>query len=202
MPDIIVYIVTGYVFLKTFHFVALKQNTTDVEHILISTLVVGYIYCHIAYIIPFSISYQIDIALIIMSALIMGYTSAKLSKSKCMIHILDRLKIRDTGNIYLWDDIMDDDYPMKAIISYDDIVYEGIIHNYESYSNAPHVALGSYVVKDNNGVIKNDYSEDNTRITILDTSKANNVEILYCKDSNECDDLQNLCKFHNIYKDN
>ena len=102
----------------------------------------------------------------------------------------------------LIDDIMDDDYPMKAIISYDDIVYEGIIHNYESYSNAPHVALGSYVVKDNNGVIKNDYSEDNTRITILDTSKANNVEILYCKDSNECDDLQNLCKFHNIYKDN
>lgn len=196
------YIVTGYVFLKTFHFVALKQNTTDVEHILISTLVIGYIYCHIAYIIPFSISYQIDTALIVVSALIMGYTIAKLSKSKCMIHILDYLKIRDTGNVYLWDDIMDDDYPMKAIVSYDDTVYEGIIHNYESYSNAPHVALGSYIVKDSNGIIKSDYSEDNTRIIILDTSKALNVEILYCKNSKECDDLLNLYKFYNMYKCN
>ena len=32
---------TGYVFNKTFHFVALKQNTEDVEHILTASLVVG-----------------------------------------------------------------------------------------------------------------------------------------------------------------
>ena len=51
---------TGYVFNKTFHFVALKQNTEDVEHILTASLVVGFIYCKIASLIPIHISDKID----------------------------------------------------------------------------------------------------------------------------------------------
>lgn len=197
LPSIIEYIVTGYAFIKTFHFVMLKQNTSDVEHILTSSLVIGYVYIKIANLIPFSISHEVDIVLIVLSALLLGYFIARLLRNKRIVYnILDFLKIRDTGNCYFWDDIMDDNYPMKVIVFYENMTYEGLIHNYESYSNEPHIVLGSYIVKDSTGKVIQDFSEDSTRITILDISNAISVDVLYYKDSDECEDLKNLCHFN------
>ena len=97
---------TGYVFNKTFHFVALKQNTEDVEHILTASLVVGFI------LIPIHISDKIDTICIVVSALILAYIFARIFRCKYLIYVLDFLKIRDTGNVYYWDDFMDYDYSM------------------------------------------------------------------------------------------
>lgn len=152
--------------MKTFHFVALKQNTTNVEHILTSSIVIGYIYCKLASFIPLSISYEVDTICIIVSALVTGYLFAKILRCKYIINILDFLRIRDTGNLYFWDDIMDDKYPMKLCIEYNDITYEGMLHNYESYSNDPHIVLCSYVAKDQNNHIIEDFSNDST-ISVL-----------------------------------
>lgn len=201
LPEIILYIVVGYTFVKTFHFVALKKNSTDIEHILISSLVIGYIYCKIAYLIPISISYEIDTALIILSALVIGYISGRIIRCKYTMKVLDLLKIRDTGNLFLWDDMMDNDNPMKVIISYDNIIYEGLLHNYESYSNEPHIALGAYIMKNKDSKIISDFSNDNTRVIILDTSNATSVDIIYSEYSEQCKDLQDLCNSNNeIFK--
>lgn len=195
------YVITGYVFVKTYHFVALKQNSTDIEHILTVSLVVGYIYCNIVYLIPFSISYTVDNILIVLSALILGYLFAILLRQKKIIYILDILRIRETGNMYLWDDLMDNNYPMKISIEYEDRIYEGMLHNYEGYSNNPHVAIASYIVKDNLKNIIEDFSEDKTKVAILDTEKANCIHIEYHINSNECKDLKNLCDFHQSFKE-
>lgn len=193
LPQIIIYIVTGYVFLKTFHFVALKQNEMDVEHILTTSLVIGYVFWSIAYIIPFSISYEIDAIGIVLSALVLGYIFGRIIRSKQVIKLLDLLKIRDTGNKYFWDDLMDDTYAMKAKISYENMIYEGMLHNYESYSNDPHIVLGAYVIKNSEGKAVKNYSEDNSRIIILNISNAISVEVIYDKESKECCDLKYLC---------
>lgn len=97
---------------------------------------------------------------------------------------------------------MDDNYPMKVVVSYEKNIYEGIIHNYESCSNEPHIVLGSYILKDADGNIVNDYSDDNTRITILNISNSVSVDVLYYKDSDECKDLEDLCQFHKTLKNN
>ena len=201
MPQIIMYIITGYVFVRMYHFVALKKNSTDVEHILTVSLVVGYIYCNIAYQIPFTISYLVDRILIILSALVFGYLLAILLRNKKILYILDFLKIRNTVNAYLWDDLMDNNYPMKASIEYDDKIYEGIIHNYENYSNNPHIALASYIIKDSHKHIIEDFSEDTTKIVILDTEKANCVYIEYYINSSECKDLKDLCDSHKSFRE-
>lgn len=194
------YIVTGYVFTKTFHFVALKQNTSDVEHILMSSVVVGYVYCNIAYLIPFTISKIADNILIVLSAVIFAYILARvLRNKKISLYILDWLKIRDTGNLYLWDDLMDNDYPMRAIVHYEDIIYDGIIHIYENYSNEPHIALGSYIIKDKDEGILYDFTDDDTRIVILNTANATDIEIVYNKDSTECADIRDLCDYNKNY---
>ena len=135
---------------------------------------------------------------IVASALILSYLFAKISRSKYLIPVLDFLKIRDTGNIYYWDDLMDNDYPMKVSVSYDENCYEGMLHNFESYSNEPHVVLSSYVVKDNSGNILSDFTNDKTKIIIVDTSKANKVEIIYATNSEKCNDLKSLCNSNDL----
>ena len=108
---------------------------------------------------------------------------------------MDWLKIRDTGNSYLWDDIMDNDYPMKVVVSYENIIYEGMLHNYESYSNEPHVVLGAYTIKNIDNDIIEDMSNSNDEIVILNTATAISVKIIYNKKSNECKDIDNLIKY-------
>ena len=202
LPQIIIYIVTGYVFMKTYHFVALKQNSDDIEHILTGSLVIGYIYYKIANMIPITISDEVDNALIVLSALCLGYLFAILFRQKKIIlYILDFLKIRDTGNIYLWDDLMDNKYPMKAFISYGDKIYEGMIHNFESYSNNPHIVLASYVIKDNQGNIIEDFSEDETKVIVLNTEDSQSVCLEYDYNSDECKDLSTLCENNKRFKE-
>ena len=198
LSQTIIYIVTGYAFINTFHFVALKQNTADVQNLLTSSLVVGFCFCEIAYRIPLSISYEIDNIFIILSAVVCAYVLGRFLRTRYVTKILDFLKIRDTGNFYFWDDLMDNDYPMKVSISFKNREYEGLLHNYESYSNEPHIVLAAYLVKDNKGKILEDYSEDNTRIIILKTSDAENVEIIYYEDSFECMDIKSLCECKKI----
>lgn len=187
------YIITGYVFIKTFHYVASKQNTPDIQNTLTLSLVVGYIYYKIVNLIPIHISDAIDNICIVLSALIFGYTIAMLLRNKRILKVLDFLKIRDTLNLYYWDDLMDSNYPMKVKVTFNDISYEGVIHYLESYSNIPHIILASYIIKDENDEIIKDYTKDSTKVIVLDTSKAKCVEVIYNKDSRMCDDLENLC---------
>lgn len=194
------YIVTGYVFIKTYHFVALKQNSKDLEHVLTGSIVVGYIYCKIANMIPISFGEKVDNVFIVLSALIVSYLIAILLRSRKVIYsILDKLKIRDTGNLYIWDDLMDNDYPMLVCITYNDKSYTGIVHNFESYSNTPQVVLASYIIKDSFGNIICDYTDDITKVIILNTNNAKSVEIYYHHDSNECLDIKTLCDFNKTF---
>jgi len=200
LPQIIIYVVIGYVFLKTYHFVGLKQNSNDIEHILTGSLVIGFIYYKIASIIPFTLSVEIDNILIIISALCLGYLLAIIFRQKKIVYsILDKLKIRDTGNVYMWDDLMDDKFPMKIRITYDDNTYTGIIHTFESYTNTPHIALASYIVEDINRKIEKDYSNDNTKIIILNTDTAKSIEVEYYNASDECLDIKDLCVFNRAF---
>lgn len=191
------YIASGYALLTTFHFVALKQNTSNIEHILTSSLVVGYIYCNIMYLIPLSINQIVDYICIVTTAVILGYISGRILNTKYIISILDKLKIRDTVNIYYWDDILDNNYPMKIEILYGNRYYVGMLHNYESYSNDPHIVLASYVIKNSNNKIIEDYTEDKNKLIILNTANADSVTVLYDKRSDECIDIKKLCETNN-----
>ena len=45
-----------------------------------------------------------------------------------MVNVFDKLKIPDTPNLFFWDDLMDDKYPMQVVVVYEDVVYEGMVH--------------------------------------------------------------------------
>ena len=71
-----------------------------------------------------------------------------------------------------------------------------MFHNFESYSNEPHIILTSYVIKDKFGNIVKNFINDNTKIIILDTAKAEQVEVIYSNKSEVCKDLKSLCNFN------
>lgn len=209
--------VTGFAFLKTYHFVTLRQNTMNLEHILTASLVVGYIYTNIAYLIPVSTydwlvdiewidnAYIGDNLLIALSAVILGFLFAKILRSKSIQWLLEKLKIRESGNIYLWDDLLDNEYPMKAVLTCDNLVYEGMVHMYESYSNEPHVVLSAYTVKDIATCrVLEDFSSDSTRVIIIDTTKADTISIVYYEDEGNnsiCQSLKYLCDFKKNFEE-
>lgn len=146
--------------------------------------------------IPVTFSVLVDNVLIILSSVVIAYIIAKIIVSKNITPILDKLGILDTGNIYMWDDLMDKNYPMKIRIVYHDMTYEGITHNIESYTNSPHIALCSYKIYNKKGKKVYDYSLDNTRVIIIDTAAAEKIEIIYDKNSLECKDIQSLCAYN------
>lgn len=190
------YIVVGFIFIRIFHFVALIQNSTDIKYILSSSLIIGYVYCNIAYCIPISINYYVDHVSIIMSSIIVSFYLGRFVAKKKYIILFDKIGIRDSFNIYMWDDLMDQSEPMKIIITYNDLQYEGMIHNFESYSNSPHITLASYIIKDTNGLKIKDYTDDPTKVIVLDSSTAKCVEIIYSKNSDECQMIEELCNYH------
>lgn len=107
--------------------------------------------------------------------------------------MLDILHIHETGNAYYWDDIIDDVYPTRIRVTFDNYIYEGMIQYYESRSNSPHIVLSSYKIMKSNNVTISDFSENNSKIIILDTSRASHVEISYMNESHMRDDLKCLC---------
>ena len=201
LPQIVVYVAVGFIFLKTFHFVALRQNSMDIDHILTASLVVGFIYCNVAYMIPFSISYEIDHIGIIVSSLFFGYFAGRLARSKVWLRILDFFKIYDSFNMYYWDDLMPEDSTMKVYVHMNEKIYEGMVHTYESYSNSPHIVLASFIVKDNNNNVLEDFSDDCTKVIILDASQAESVYVEYSEKSKECADIRRLCESHKKRKE-
>lgn len=92
--------------------------------------------------IPFSISYEVDMVGIALCSVVMAYLLGLLATGNRRIPLLDKLHIMETGNLYLWDDLMDNTgKPMRIKVEYDSITYDGMLHLFESYSNTPLIAL-------------------------------------------------------------
>ena len=109
LPNIIVYIVLGYVFLRVFRIVRIVKNSDNYEHILVKSLVYGFIIKSIFALIPFSFGYYIDIVGMSISSAIVAFLSAKLLETNFICNVIDKLKIRHTKFKYMWQNIVDPD---------------------------------------------------------------------------------------------
>lgn len=192
LPNIILYVVTGFFFIKTFHFIALKQNTEDVEHLLLESLVSGYVYCQLLFLVPIRFNHYVNIIGAVIGSIVLAYLLGRLYISTFTLKTMRALKLYDTGNTYMWDDLMDKEYAIKVIVEYDDRIYNGFLNSYESYSNSPHLALCLYTVSDLHGKIIEDHTDDTRQVIVLDSSTAKNVVIRYDKESKVCDDIKSF----------
>lgn len=202
LPQIILYIVVGYAFLKTLYLVTLHENSDNIEHVLAGSLVIGYICYQLASLIPCSYGTIIDFLGISACSVFVAYIIGLILNTRLYIKICDILKIRESGKKYLWSDILDHSYPMKVSLYYGNIKYNGYLFNCESYSNTPNVVLVSYkMISVKQGDILEDHSQDKKNIIILNTNKADKVEIIYDGNSKICNEIQSFCNIINNEQD-
>lgn len=171
------YIIVGFCFIKIYSFAYIYNNTKEsgMDKLMLD-LVFGFVICQLCFAIPFSLGKYVDNICIIIFSIILGYFAAKIMNCRYINLLLDKLKIRRTVNTYLWNDLMDKDFPIKAKIIINNNIYEGKIHLIEECSNSPHIVLAQYSVNGKENT-------NNNRIVVLDSSKASEITIEYNENS-------------------
>lgn len=192
LPNLISYLVIGFIFIRMYHYFLLIDNTINTEHILLESVAVGFILRSIMDpIISLIFKGRIQIVAEIVMVVIFAYLIKSVKNSDKFAIVLDKLKIRNTGNKYFWHDLLDYDFPMIAKVSYTNIQYSGYIHLYSSNTDSPHLALAAYISITSDGKICNK-TEASEEVIILDVSKANSVEIFYDERSSKCNEIKDL----------
>lgn len=190
IPSILLNLVVGYCFIYIMNLVLLNKNEENVEHSILKSFVIGYIYCLIAHMIPFSINTYADNICIIVSSIIVAYFIGKFIRSQTMLKILDFLKIQKNRNQYVWNELLDKEYSMIVRMEYTDKIYEGYVHANSDFSDTPMVALCLCEIKDKDGNIIEDNKNKVNEVVLLDASKANSVTFIYDSHSAITDDIK------------
>mgnify|MGYP004462251639 CR=1 FL=1 len=196
LPVYISYIVVGYVFIRVYYWVAFRKPLDNIEHLIIQSGVIGYIYFLVGDLIPIFRNKYLCTAVLMLIALLTAYAAGKAINSSCVIKLLEKLHVYDTGNFYMWQDLLDKKYSMRAAISYDDKIYSGRIHLIENYNNTPNIVLCLYTIRNKEGKILEDFSEDYTKLIVLDTSKAVSTEIKYSYKSKISEDVKQFLEIN------
>lgn len=196
LPDIILYLVTGYMCIHVFYFVALKESKEDINHILLSSLIIGFIIVKTMNMIPVTISYSVDCIGIVITGIVIGYVFGRVYYNKKFYRILELLKIRSTPNKYIWTDLMDHDYPTYAVIEMKNgISYYGYIYLIEGYVSKPQLTLVSHKKIYPDGTIEKREKEDNT-VIIIDSGNAETIILYYDDESNYKSRIKDFVRLH------
>lgn len=184
LPNVILYLVTGFIFLKTYRFVSIVQTTTNYTHVLFESLITGFVLKSLYDLFP-SINVYVDIVGMIISSFVLGYLSAILMSTKWFEKFLLFLGIRQTKNKYIWQDIVDDQPIYATVLDYQNKVqYNGKIVLIETYKEHPQIQLSEYTYSINGDLI-DDFSNNPEYTVLIDTSKYSDIQISYHSDSDK-----------------
>jgi hypothetical protein len=185
LPNLILYIASGFVFIKIFNFVSISKTSENFEHMLLKSLITGFILKNIVSIIPFRFTESINILGYLFICSISAYFIAMFYNSDEFKVLLKKINIRRTTNEFIWDDIIDkkNSIWVRAISNDLDLDYYGVCVLVEDYQRYPQVVLSNYIKRTLDGVeIEDCYNKPEKRV-IIDTSKFNYIELIYNKDS-------------------
>ena len=182
IPEIISYVVYGYIFLVAYYWISFKDNK-DFNNLLIKSIATSYLLTTIynlivlKYNIIFSNNYYKIISYFLISA-ILGFILGKIISHRWFNLLLHKLHIGRTTNENIWDDVIKP-YTWLCIYMKDGSSYLGQYRYGEPFKSEPIIMLSTYqkLDKDNDVVIDN--SQDPTRSILLNTKDFEKIEIIY-----------------------
>lgn len=150
LSELILYIVYGYVCVSVFSFTSSIKSGNDVEHKLIVSIVVGFIIDHVMKLIPVNISPELDTIGITITSLFLGFVLAKVYRSERFNNFLFTVcKINATTDSYIWDTIINRNYPVLIeIVTQDDCTITGFSDLVEEQTDDPHITLANFKIFD------------------------------------------------------
>lgn len=182
IPDILSYIIYGYVYLTAYYWISFKDNK-DFKKLIIKSVAVSYIlltfYDAFAfkYNIVFTNHFRHTIYYFIISA-ILGLIIGKVISHRNFNLLLHRLNVGRTTNENIWDDVIKP-YTWLRIYMKDGSSYLGQYKYGEPFVREPIIMLVTYQKFDNENDIVIDYSQDPNRAILLNTKGFEKIEVVY-----------------------
>lgn len=182
IPNIISYIVYGYVYLSVFYWISFKDND-DFENLLIKSVAVSYLLTNIfdlivnKYNIMFVDDYDKVIKYFIASA-ILGFLVGKIISHRWFNHILYKLNIERTMNKNIWDDVIKP-FTWVRVFMEDGSSYQGQVKYIEPFKSEPIIALITWQKLDVDVDIVIDNSQNPNELILLNTKDFVKIEITY-----------------------
>lgn len=202
IPNIISYVVYGYVFLVAYYWISFKDNK-DFNNLLIKSIATSYLLTSIynlfidKYNIVFSNEHHKVISYFAISA-ILGFATGKLISHRWFNLLLHKLHIGRTTNENIWDDVIKP-YTWICVHMRDGSSYLGQYRYGEPFKSEPIIVLATYqkLDKDNNVVIDN--SKDINRTIMINTKDFEKIEFIYTSEQPK-KWFQKILKMINIKK--
>lgn len=182
IPEIISYIVYGYVFLVAYYWISFKDNK-DFNNLLIKSIAMSYFLTTIynlivlKYNIVFGNEYHKVISYFVISTLL-GFTIGKIISHRWFNLLLHKLHIGRTTNENIWDDVIKP-YTWLRVFMKDGSSYLGQYRYGEPFKSEPIIVLATYqkLNKDVDVVIDN--SQNPNELIMLNTKDFDKIEITY-----------------------
>lgn len=177
----------------------MREENKNTEHVLLSSIVIGFIISNIAKLVPVSISYEFDAIVLSITSLCFGFLCAKIYMNSKFKNILyDVFKINQTIDLYIWDTIVNSKCPtLVEVVTNDTLCIKGFPDLVEGFTDNPHITLANYRIYNCQGELIEE-SDVNTTI-LLDLSNVKYYKFHYRKDSERMHELEELSS--NRYED-
>ena len=187
IPDILVYIVPGFIFVKIYSFVQFKDECAEqskTEFVMLKSIAISYIFKSVW---DFAYSgldlnnplyYCIYLGTMLISCILLSYIFYIVGSSTIIEKLLITLKIRRTTNDNIWVDIIKDGTCLRVFSKDGEKSYFGFCDICELHSREPIVVLSRYRILDNqDNVILDNTGNESSRM-ILNLKDFEKIELV------------------------
>lgn len=146
LPEYILCIVYGFIFIRLFRYIGSLKNASDYQHTIWESLIVGFVLKKIYSLIPFSINQGIDIIVLIALTAILSTIASKIYSSSKVDKMLRFFHIYRNRHVYIWQDIIDPDYAtvVECTNPVTKETYIGTLICCEDFTNQPYIIINNY----------------------------------------------------------
>lgn len=184
LPEIIIYVVPGFLFLSVHNFICAKQKE-ETNNLLIKSIVISYIFINIMKFIELVFKYKFEDDLFslitILLSILSSYYISRLYNSNVFDKILALLIINKSVHDDIWNDIIDVKHGMymEVYLPNEKVSYYGQFRNSESKKDNKYIVISNYELKDYNGNIICDFEHDYSKCVMINTKDISRFEICY-----------------------
>lgn len=186
LPDIIIYIVLGYLFCTTYTFARKQDTNSNYQYLFLKSITWGFVLKKIYDEFPSTGKYTIDIIGMAIASALLGGLIAMVIGSWVFEKFLNFLHVGRNPNKYIWNDLIHDKYAISVRVEDETThrIYEGDLVSVEELTEKPQILLSAYK-EFKNGVLIHNYSENYEQTVLIDTSKFSAIKLIYAKEGHK-----------------
>ena len=182
IPEIISYIVYGYVFLVSYYWISFKDNK-DFNNLIIKSIAASYLLTSLydIFLTNLNISFKSDYHEVVSyfcASAFLGFGIGKMTSHRYFNLLLHKLHIGRTTNENIWDDVIKL-YAWIRVFMKDGSSYLGQYRYGEPFKSEPIIVLATYQKLDQDTDVVIDNSNNPNELIMLNTKDFDRIEITY-----------------------